>query len=383
MTPNEDPMRPINRRSLLAVSLLAAVSLALGVLAAFTDGAGGATTPAPAPAAAAPPPTAPAPAATRPGPPAPGVACRPQDPAPAAAPVPQAILDAFAVLRRDRADADALPADALRALRARGLEPFDPAAARVLRTDGAQGKAWIVPVRDAQVQRVPFPCPVRVDRRGRNLKYLPVRPAKPDTPQPGVAIVAVGGAPVGAGGPLEDVIRGREPVAVDPCGGPDGDMLGVSGVVPDGVVAVFLTSPDGTAVKADVTDNAYTFVVPRTRTPEQRYVVWTGGDGTPHVQPMPAALGGLRVRCPQPVRRPIAVSPDATAGCTTPFAGAVLGAPALPVARVPSRVVVRPGGRRVGVPPVPAPAPALFAARCDVAPPIALPVPAPAPRKPR
>lgn len=39
------------------------------------------------------------------------------------------------------------------------------------------------------------------------------------------------------------------------CAGPDHAMLGVSGIVPNGVPAVFLTAPDGTAVKADVKDN--------------------------------------------------------------------------------------------------------------------------------
>ena len=67
-------------------------------------------------------------------------------------------------------------------------------------------------------------------------------------------------------------------------------MLGVSGVVPDGVAAAYLTAPDGTAVRADVADNAYAFVVPAPRDPGQRYVVWTGGDGTPHVQPVPRLL---------------------------------------------------------------------------------------------
>jgi hypothetical protein len=44
------------------------------------------------------------------------------------------------------------------------------------------------------------------------------------------------------------------PVATDPCAGPARDMLGESGIVPDGVAAVFLTAPDGTAVRADVQD---------------------------------------------------------------------------------------------------------------------------------
>jgi hypothetical protein len=65
-------------------------------------------------------------------------------------------------------------------------------------------------------------------------------------------------------------------------------MLGVSGIVPDGVAAAFLTAPDGTAVRADVESNGYQFLVPQSRNIGQRYVVWTGGDGTPHVQPIPA-----------------------------------------------------------------------------------------------
>jgi hypothetical protein len=52
------------------------------------------------------------------------------------------------------------------------------------------------------------------------------------------------------------------------------------------VPAVFLTAPDGTAVRADVKDNGYEFLLPNQRPYEQRYVVWTGGDGTPHVQPI-------------------------------------------------------------------------------------------------
>jgi hypothetical protein len=64
-------------------------------------------------------------------------------------------------------------------------------------------------------------------------------------------------------------------------------------IVADGVSAAFLTAPDGTAVRADVKDNAYEFLVPRPRVLEQRYVVWTGGDGTPHVQPV-LAVGVLR-----------------------------------------------------------------------------------------
>jgi hypothetical protein len=79
-------------------------------------------------------------------------------------------------------------------------------------------------------------------------------------------------------------------VSVDACAGPGHDMLGVSGVVPDGVAAAYLTAPDGTAVRADVSDNGYAFVIPTPRDAGQRYVVWTGGDGTPHVQPVPRLL---------------------------------------------------------------------------------------------
>ena len=39
-------------------------------------------------------------------------------------------------------------------------------------------------------------------------------------------------------------------------------------------------------MRADVKDNGYEFLLPNQRSYEQRYVVWTGGDGTPHVQPI-------------------------------------------------------------------------------------------------
>ncbi|MCW2994506.1 MAG: hypothetical protein JWQ18_2001, partial [Conexibacter sp.] len=135
-------------------------------------------------------------------------------------------------------------------------------------------------------------------------------------PHPGLAVVALDGAPSGAGGRLEDLVRGREPVAIDPCGGPNRDMLSVSGIVPDGVAAAFLTSPDGTAVRADVTGNAYAFVVPRAKTPEERYVVWTGGDGTPHVQPLGSPVFVARARCASTAgHAPPTVSPDGSGLC--------------------------------------------------------------------
>jgi hypothetical protein len=274
---------------------------------------------------------------------------------PAAVPVPQPILDAFGVLRRDRTADDDLPASAVDALRARGLEPFDPAAARLLRTTAGGGHAWAVPVRDVPATtifgcrpglvRAPLPVPVPARPHTGTRKQLhPATPAPPVTtpeppptasvpsppasttpvpvtppssttptprpsvrptykPRPGVAIVALGDAPVGAGGTLDDLVRGRESVAVDPCAGPGHDMLSVSGIVPDGVAAAFLTSADGTAIRADVKDNAYAFVVPPTKRPEQRYVVWTGGDGTPHVQPVASLIFSVRMRCPSDVVR--------------------------------------------------------------------------------
>jgi hypothetical protein len=104
-------------------------------------------------------------------------------------------------------------------------------------------------------------------------------------------------------------------------------MLGVSGIVPDGVAAAWLTAPDGTAVRADVVDNAYAFVVPVSGAPGLRYVVWVGGDGTPHVQPVPLVLtrpGG----CPEAVLRAPRVTP-----------GPMLVPMPLPVRPVPARPV--------------------------------------------
>jgi hypothetical protein len=340
--------------------------------------------------------------------------------------VPQALLDAFGVLRRAHTDDDALPATALNALRARGLEPFDPAAARLLRTTADGGRAWVVPVRDARTLATPaLGCAVPVSlstnsaarerararqrARQRAVPATPSRgaaaerararararqrarhssvPAKPSRgaaaerartrarqrarhssvpatpsrgaaaerarararqrarqrsvaiahtatpavalavapkatappspapkpaadPQPGLAVVALGGAPSGAGGSLVDLVRGRETVSVASCAGPGKDMLSVSGIVPDGVPAAFLTTADGAAVRADVKDNAYAFVVPAAKLREQRYVVWTGGDGTPHVQPLPAFFSVPATRCATTSRFPV-VSPGA------------------------------------------------------------------------
>ncbi len=388
LSPDDDPQTlrrslpvPSRRLTFPAVAVLAIASLALGVVAALADGRDGAKPRATTAGALAPRVTLPAPAA-QPVPPTaaivvggsslraavPVAACPADDQPPAPAAVPQNLLDAFGVLRRERADTDALPESALKALRQRGLEPFDPAAARLLRQTDDGGRAWVVPVRDvpanagvlfevacvtrtlgrqrqalaqairkrqrARVRRAhprarprlvtpsaPVPTPTTPRRVPLSTTSVPTPVPSPDTtdkpsPHPGLAVVALNGAPGGAGGRLEDLVRGREPVAIDPCGGPTRDMLSVSGIVPDGVGAAFLTSPDGTAVRADVKDNAYAFVVPRTKRAEQRYVVWTGGDGTPHVQPLgsPVFLG--RARCPAAIaNRPPTVSPDGSGLC--------------------------------------------------------------------
>ena len=386
---------PSRRLTFPAVAALALACLLLGALAAFADGGGSGGSREKTRATAARLVSAKLPAARRGdhftrGPvlffsaaaacPAPVPASKP----PAAAPVPQALLDAFGVLRRDRAADDALPDKALAALRNAGLEPFDPAAARLLRTTADGGQAWVVPVRDVPahplgllgvrcIVRVTRPAVKPLPRRPRPARPVtptvtapappvattpappattpapattttpqpvPVAPVAPrpvtSTPHPGLAIVAIGGAPAGAGGRLEDLVRGREPVVTDPCGGPGHDMLSVSGLVPDGVPAAFLTSPDGTAIRADVKDNAYTFTVPRAKAQEQRYVVWTGGDGTPHVQPLGAPFLPGRVNCAAlarvpAARRPPVVSPTDSSACV-PFIRTI-PVPATPTTR--------------------------------------------------
>jgi hypothetical protein len=202
------------------------------------------------------------------------------------APPSQDLLNAFAILRRERTPDDALPAEALKALERAGLAPVAAESARLLRSTASGGKAWVVPVPDVG-RAGRFPC------FGRPAPLKRGKFVEPTTPKPreGLAVVALGDAAQGGGGALTDLVRGRAAATINPCAGPDRNMLGVSGVVPNGVPAVFLTAPDGTAVKADVKDNGYEFLLPRPKTAGQRYVVWTGGDGTPHVQPI-AALGG-------------------------------------------------------------------------------------------
>jgi hypothetical protein len=132
-------------------------------------------------------------------------------------------------------------------------------------------------------------------------------------------------------------------VSVDSCAGENGDMLGVSGIVPNGVAAVFLTAPDGTAIRADVKDNGYEFLIPRPRTPGQRYVVWTGGDGTPHVQPVLAFSVVRGAVCKQLAARGLPPQVSPAAG----FGACALAAPVAPP-------VPRPVTKRRHAPPVPA-----------------------------
>ena len=275
-----------------------------------------------APRAVAPPLGLPAGAAAAPSR-APLVPCEPRRRSTAGAPPSRELLDAFAILRRDRTAGDELPAAALKALRVRGLEPVAPEAARLLRSAG-DVRAWVVPIPDVD-RVVPFVC-VRGESK----------------PREGLAVVAIGGAPAGGGGALGDLARGIAPVATELCAGPGRDMLGVSGIVPDGVPAVFLTAPDGTAVRADVQDNGFSFVVPRTRTPEPRYVVWTGSDGTPHVQPVPAFANFPGVLCKRSRTSPL---PQVTPTGVRDRGPITLALP----------VPVRPKGRTLRVPRTPRP----------------------------
>jgi hypothetical protein len=229
----------------------------------------------------------------------------PQPPkAATAAPPSQQLLDAFAILRRARTDQDALSPDALETLRVRGLSPVSLDSSRLLRSTAAGGKAWVVPV------------PNVVGRLGA----LCAPTGKSASPE-GLVVVAVGDAASGGGGALDDLVRGRAPVTVAPCAGADHSMLSISGIVPNGVPAVFLTAPDGTAVRADVKDNGYEFLLPNQRAYEQRYVVWTGGDGTPHVQPIvtfarvPARACKSSAKVSQSMPR---LSPDGLFRCAGP-----------------------------------------------------------------
>jgi hypothetical protein len=310
---------------------IAALALVAGAAVAQASGGGGATTPAPvavvpsrAPAAAtlvdAGPPAvrivargsgAPAaPISMTPGTittAAPVVACRPSKGSASKAPASQAapsdvLTDAFGILRRDRNDDDTLPAAALTALKRSGLTPVDAQSARLLRADGA-ARAWVVPVPDVGVANR-FAC------------------VKSTDPREGLAVVSVGGAPAGGGGALRDLLRGLAPASVDPCAGASHDMIGVSGIVPDDIDAVFVTAADGTATRADVHDNGYTFVLPDVRRLQSRYLVWTGKDGAPHVQPLAVLpFGPSKTACGR-LSSTVRVTPAITDFACGPFGAA-------------------------------------------------------------
>jgi hypothetical protein len=268
------------RLGLLVLAALGAI--AAGGLVAAAGGSGAASRPpASRPLPASPLPAAPFPASplmalaapTRLAPPVQVGPCRrPATGSPAQAPSRE-LLATFGVLRRPATSADSLPAEAAKALEARGLEMEGAGAARLLRTGPDGGRAWVVPVRDA---RGPLSCFPRPGGRGTTAA----------TDGEGLAVVALGDAPAGGGGTRVDLARGTAPVSVDRCTGADHTSTEISGIVPDGVSAVYLTAADGTAVRADVRGNSFVLLIPVSRVPEQRYVVWSGAGGTPHVQPV-------------------------------------------------------------------------------------------------
>jgi hypothetical protein len=209
----------------------------------------------------------------------------------------------------------------------------------------------------------------------------------------GVAVVSLNGAPGGGGGAFRDLQRGIAPPTVDPCAGTERNMLGVSGIVPDGVEAVFVTAADGSATRADVRDNGYAFVLPSPRRPQQRYLVWTGSDGAPHVQPLAVVLVGGRDRgCPRAVLPP-RVTPDVWGSRCGPLGTQ----PVFVFPARPPRVTVAPKrrsrvpARRRPVRPLPAPpplpplavlAPCFAGALVDVAPRVVPAPPAAVPSRP-
>jgi hypothetical protein len=315
---NALPARRLVPIGLVALAAGAAVAQAAGGGAAATPRASAAPASA-APASAAPASAAPASAAPAPAPawavPLPAVAssgqatrvvpvaCGPASRNRGAARTPpsDALKNAFAILRRERTDEDALPAAALRALKAQGRAPVDAQSARLLRADGA-ARAWVVPVPDV----------------GEATALGCLRGPAARKPREGIAVVSLGGAPAGGGGALRDLQRGRAPAALDACAGAGRNMLGVSGIVPDGVEAVFVTGADGTSTRADVRDNGYVFVLPRPPRPEQRFIVWTGSDGSPHVQPLPLIPLGGGVPCAR-VAAAARVTPDPWGAWCLPY----------------------------------------------------------------
>ena len=375
--------------SLRPVVSLVLVALIAGAIAARAD-SGSAPRPARAPAPVAPPAARPfaasvAPLAAGCAVPVPLDPRRPVPqpvPKPAtAAPPSKALLDAFSILRRARHDEDALSPEALEALRVRGLSPVALESPRLLRSTPSGGRAWVVPVPDL-ARHLPFSC----------------EPGRKPGPREGLVVVAVGDAASGGGGALDDLVRGRSPVTVAPCAGADKSMLSISGIVPDGVPAVFLTAPDGTAVRTDVKDNGYEFLLPHQRAVEQRYVVWTGGEGTPHVQSV-VTFGPWRPsRCEAPMTLAMSrVSPDGLFPCMTPkalTAGVPPGvarraARALRRRRYASKFLVfarcwpaTPGGPAFLVPARPVPAPFAVPARPVPAPSAVPRPPVPAPAVP-
>ena len=266
--------------------------------------------------------------------------------APRPEPVPDDLLHAFGILRRAATPDDALPEEALTALRR-----ARPGALRPRRRAPGPHDARRRPRVGRPDPRRPRHAPAagaaaaRAARRRLQPEDAGARAAGARAPSPaagagrrryaahpGLALVALGGAPVGAGGRYEDLIRGREHVALDPCGGPGHDMLSVSGLVPDGVPAAFLTSPDGTAIRADVKDNAYTFVVPRSaarRDPLRRL------DRRRRHTPRPAAASPTPSSPPHQLQRRSTTRPPRIPSISPTPCDAVLPAP-VAVKRLPT-----------------------------------------------
>jgi len=314
--------------------------------------------------------------------------CRPAGKQPAAAPPSEALKDAFGILRRERTDDDALPARVLKAIERRGWKVVDPNATRLLRAD-RRARAWVVPVPDVAAMPTVVCRGSSARARARVRARARALGAAAAKPREGLAVVAVGGAPAGGGGALRDLQRGIAPPSIDPCAGPGRDMLGVSGVVPDGVEAVYVTAADGSATRADVRDNGYAFVLPRSRRDDARYLVWTAANGTPHVQPVPApAMFAHAGRCRGSVAELVQTTPHPwSVECGPVPASSVFSSGplrrAMPSSVLRARTRRQRAGRDVRIParPLPAPAPAPLAlglcAPLDVTP------FAPVPRAPR
>jgi hypothetical protein len=225
-------------------------------------------------------------------------------PKPSTATPSQALLDALAVLRRPKTAEDTPPAGVFRHYPVRGGLMVD-AVRRVRSTAGAE--LWLVPVEDLSPPlEVPEACLRSMPPDQRKATREAIRRSRTDGKTEGVALLKGAGPGVAQIWRDEDILAGRAYVARG-CMGEMHDRIAITGLVPDAVTQVTMTTRSGAIVQSTPEQNVVLIDQPRPDKPSglPAHVTSTTAGAPLEFDFDPRMTKGLDQPCEPPSRQSI------------------------------------------------------------------------------